>query len=321
MTTISLAAIEETGKDETVSCVVHGPGGIGKSTFAKDAPSTIFIDVENSTREIKGAKKFPVPEVWTWQYIVSCVGWLQKNQHPFKTVAFDTVDVMESLAWAELIRTKPTVSSGKTVVTCKSIDEYPFSTGYTMVLDHWRSLLSQLEQLRSSKGMNVVMLAHSAPRMVENPEGDNYEQMDLKANKHLAGLLCEWADSVLFASSSLVVQKDNKFSKGKGIGDGTRILRTEGRPAFRAKNRYSLPFELPLSWDAFYSHARGDLRLTPESVVERIRVAYESTPLKSKALAGADKYKTDVRKLLTFENWLKSEFAKLPQPKKEEIEL
>ena len=37
----------------------------------------------------------------------------------------------------------------------------------------------------------------------------------------------------------------------RGVGVGERVMYAEERPAFWAKNRYGLPVELPLSWDAF----------------------------------------------------------------------
>jgi hypothetical protein len=36
-----------------------------------------------------------------------------------------------------------------------------------------------------------------------------------------------------------------------GVGRGERVMYTEERPAYKAKNHFSLPHELPLSWDAF----------------------------------------------------------------------
>jgi hypothetical protein len=37
----------------------------------------------------------------------------------------------------------------------------------------------------------------------------------------------------------------------RGVGDGERILLTEERPSHVAKNRWSLPYELPLQFSAF----------------------------------------------------------------------
>jgi hypothetical protein len=323
MAKLTADMIETTGNDETVSVIVHSLGGVGKTTFAADAPRNIFLDVENSTREIKGAKKFPVPEIWTWGYVLECVDWLHDSQHSFRTLSFDTVDVMEPMAWAELLRTKPTIANGKSVINCKCIEDYPFNSGKTMVLDVWRVLLSKLDRLRRDKKMSIVMLSHSAPRMVDNPHGDNYEMADLKVDKHLAGALCDWADSVLYAQKVFAVSKDNKFAKGKAVGDGTRVMHADGSPAFRAKNRYALPQTMALSWEEFYKHARGALVADPAEIAKRIGDTFNGTPMENQAIAGVVKYSTDARKLLKLENWLAVELEKLPKPEptKEETEL
>jgi hypothetical protein len=107
-----------------------------------------------------------------------------------------------------------------------------------------------------------------------------------------------------------VKQKDNKFAKGKAVSNGTRIMRSDGRPSFVAKSRYPIPFELPLLWSEFYEHARGRLALTAPQIIDRIIAEFndESHPdLAKKAIAGCKKYETDVSKLLTFENWLRSQ--------------
>ena len=36
-----------------------------------------------------------------------------------------------------------------------------------------------------------------------------------------------------------------------GADGGERVIRTNGSPAFNAKNRFSLPTEMALSWTAF----------------------------------------------------------------------
>jgi hypothetical protein len=37
----------------------------------------------------------------------------------------------------------------------------------------------------------------------------------------------------------------------RGQGEGERVMYTEERPTWIAKNRYGLPAEMPLSWSAF----------------------------------------------------------------------
>ncbi len=65
--------------------------------------------------------------------------------------------------------------------------------------------------------------------------------------------MAEWVDAVLFANKKFRVHKDNDRTIASPVGadGGERILRTVGSPACVAKNRYGLPCELTLSWQAF----------------------------------------------------------------------
>ena len=70
--------------------------------------------------------------------------------------------------------------------------------------------------------------------------------------------MTEWVDAVLFATRKFRTEtedagfgRERTIAVGIGKDGGERILRTVGGPACVAKNRYNLPFELPLSWEAF----------------------------------------------------------------------
>jgi hypothetical protein len=63
----------------------------------------------------------------------------------------------------------------------------------------------------------------------------------------------EWCDVVGFANYKTIVKSsdvgfNNKVSRG--ISTGERLLYTSEKPAYLAKNRYSLPDSLPLDWSA-----------------------------------------------------------------------
>jgi hypothetical protein len=305
---IQFQMLEDTGKDPTVSAVILGTNKIGKTTFLAEAPKVVFLDLENSTREIKGAVRFPVPDPgkpWTWERVNSNMDWLLTADHDRQSLAIDVVDELEKVIHAELIRRKPTVVDRKTVIEIKTIEDYPYSGGYKMTVDIWRELALKLERLRRERKMNILMASHAAIRMVENAAGENYEQWDMSVHKYLAGEIRGWVDAILFAEYRLVVKRKSNFDKGKGLDNaGARVIHTEERPAFRAGNRYSLPFELDLSWDAFYSHARGTGAETADVVSARIRERFAESELATKAESGIKKIGNDLRKLRGFENYL-----------------
>ena len=66
-----------------------------------------------------------------------------------------------------------------------------------------------------------------------------------------------WCDAVLFATRKFVTKTETGgFNRTRnkavpvGADGGQRILRCVGGPACIAKNRYDLPAELPLDWNA-----------------------------------------------------------------------
>ena len=96
------------------------------------------------------------------------------------------------------------------------------------------------------------------PQRFEDPENAAYDRYTPRLHKHAASLIAEWVDAVLFANKKFRVTKENAGFNGEraiaapiGADGGERIIRTVGSPACIAKNRYGLPSEIPLSWQAF----------------------------------------------------------------------
>ncbi|MCK6466551.1 MAG: ATP-binding protein, partial [Phycisphaerae bacterium] len=76
-----------------------------------------------------------------------------------------------------------------------------------------------------------------------------------------SALVQEWCDEVLFATYRVHTKTTKEAfdrTRVQGIGQGERILRTAERPAHVAKNRLSLPDELPLDYRVFAAYVRGE---------------------------------------------------------------
>lgn len=76
---------------------------------------------------------------------------------------------------------------------------------------------------------------------------DRYElKLGQKTGSKTAPLVKEWADMVLFANyKTLVMTTDNGKKKAQG---GERVMYTNHRPAWDAKNRHGLPDEMPFHY-------------------------------------------------------------------------
>ena len=239
--------------------VLYGPHGAGKSTFAAGAPDPIFIGEPGGTDHLDVAR-FPAPE--STNDLDAALESLENDKHDFKTLVLDTADYLEPIIYDFVCREAKVSSIEKA--------HGGFGKGYVAAVDKWRTILISLDRLRSKRKMNIIILAHSHLKSVRNPLGDDYERYEMKLNAKAAALLKEAPMAVLFANYVSYTEKDEATKRAKAYGDGSRMVYTEFRPAFDAKNRYGLPFELPLSWEDFDAAAQTGEPLSADKIVAEI---------------------------------------------------
>jgi len=227
--------------------IVYGTEGIGKSTFASEAPDPVFIQTEDGLSEID-CDKFPLAT--TFDDVQAALSELHTEQHDYQTVVLDSLDWTERLIWDELCR-KHNVTSIEKV-------DGGYAKGYTHALIYWRQLLDAMNRLRNERRMLVICIAHSKIEKFEDPETSAYDRYSPRLNKHASAIVCEWSDAVLCATRKFRTQtEDTGFGRKRAIAaavgtdGGERILRCVGGPSCIAKNRYRLPEELSLSWAGF----------------------------------------------------------------------
>jgi hypothetical protein len=224
--------------------MVYGTEGIGKSTLAANAPQPIFIPTEDGLNEIDCAK-FPLAR--SFDDVQGALQELYSEAHDYQTVVIDSLDWLERLVWDELCRQYGVVSVEKV--------DGGYGKGYTHALSLWRRLIDRLAALHTGRGMAVILTAHAKVEKFEDPESSPYDRYSPRLHKHACAVVTEWCDAVLFATRKIRTQTEEagfnrKRTTAHAIGKegGERILRTVGGPSCVAKNRYSLPDELPLHW-------------------------------------------------------------------------
>lgn len=284
------------GRLEAPLCVVlYGMEGVGKSTFAADAPNAIFLGAEDGTAHLDIAR-FPVPA--TWEECIDALDVLRDDAHDYKSVVLDTADWIEPLIHDYVCR-----EGGK-----KSIEDFGYGKGYAAALDSWRELTKKLDALRAH-GMHVIVLAHAQVKTFRNPVGDDYDRYELKLHGKASSLLKEWANAVLFANYKTYTRE--KDGRVRAMGDGSRVVFTEHRPAWDAKNRYGLPHELPLSWADFEQGARAGEPASAQKLLGEIETlqSFVSEDVKTKAQAALTRANNDPLLLAKLADWLKSKVS------------
>ena len=236
---LSLASLQKNTPRNTTVCV-YGSAGIGKTTVGACSPSPVFIKTEDGLGNLD-VTSFPLAT--SFDDVMGALQSLYTEQHEFKTLVVDSLDWLEPLIWAKVCATH----------NQPSIESFGYGKGYVESLAIWRTFFEGITALRDHKKMDIILIAHSQVTRIEDPTMPAYDSMGLKLHKRAAALVEEFSDIVLYATVQTgTITEDKGFNnkRTRATSTGERIMHTTGQPAFLAKNRYSLPSPLPLSWEA-----------------------------------------------------------------------
>lgn len=251
--------------------MVYGPDGVGKTTFAANAPSPLFLDVEG------GTKRLPVSRVdaSSYELVAQALRELATEEHQYKSVVVDSLDWLEPLLWRHVCDAQQPKWS--------SIEAPGYGKGYVAAKEEWKRFRDLLLAVHR-RGLHVILIAHSEVKTFNDPiTNAAYDRYQVKLHDKSASLLREFVENVLFMQFE-VVTKESKGEKTKAYGEGQRYLYTERRPAFDAKNRLGLPFAIALpqdgpGWKEFlrYADAPTPAPVSEESIATMMKEIAELT--------------------------------------------
>lgn len=228
--------VKKGGTKRQPRIMMIGVEGVGKSTAGASMPNPLFICCENRLvgPQFENTDSI-VPK--SWDDIIKTLDELIADSHGYKTLVIDTLDWMEPMLYTHVC----------TKAGYKNIEDFGYGKGYVVAQQEARQLIVRLEKLNFA-GMNIMLLAHSIVKTVNNPAGDNYDRYEGKMNAKIGGLFKEWCDVILFAHFDMYTKKDGTRTKAFG-GDG-RIVQTTHSAAWDAKNCFGLPEVMPLDMTA-----------------------------------------------------------------------
>ena len=172
---------------------------------------------------------------------------LATEDHPFKTVVFDTVSTMNSKLENEVVEFDP--------MDAQNIADASggFHKGYKTAARMHSKIREACEHIRS-KGIAVVYLCHTGTHKIKNrPDAQEYTTFGLDMHQESRAYYVNHSDAVLYLKSMEIVtgvatdRKGNVVKSGKIKNTGDRILVTSSDSTIGytdAKNCYGMPQEL-----------------------------------------------------------------------------
>jgi hypothetical protein len=246
---VSLASLKRKRDIKPPRAMIYGTHGVGKTTLGANAPSPVFIQLEDGLTT--DTPTFGLMANFT--EVMEAIGELYSQEHEFLTVVFDTIDWLEPLIWAEACARN----------NWASIEDAGFGKGYLAASTVWREFLDGTNALRNERNMTVLLLAHAEVKRFDSPDTDPYDRYQPKLHRLASALVQENVDTILFATrliSTVKIDAKDKNSRVRGVGGGQRVLYTEERPAYIAKNRDDMPQQILLpdnaagAWSTLAGH-------------------------------------------------------------------
>lgn len=241
--------------------VFYAVEGFGKTTLAAHAPSPVILMARGETGYDDLLSGGLVPAVAavnidSHKQLLDTLDALIADPKDRKTVVLDALGGFERLTQEFICDTQFSGDWGE-----RGFASY--GKGFDTTASEWLKVLQRLEQLREKHGVSPIILAHTRIKTFKNPEGADYDHYAPDCHDKLWAATARWASNVFFGNFFVDVRQAkgaDMSKKGKATGDALRVIYTERRPAFTAKNRYAMPAEIDLvggadaSFDEVWQH-------------------------------------------------------------------
>jgi hypothetical protein len=254
----SLAAVTKSSRQLPNRCLLYAREGWGKTSFAAQAKGVIFLCTAGEDGLDKLIETGQVPETdhfrdqaKTWGDVVAAVDELIVMDHDYRVLAIDTINGAQQLLFRHVVGESYGGSE-------KSFSQFGGVEGAKVAAVKFKELLARLDRLREAKNMSVLLLSHAQIAKSPNPEGVDFDKFTpALEQRSIYAELARWVDLILFGHVEVYAEKETKVARGKATGGSRRMLLTEARAWFDAKNRHGLQSEIECgespesAWAAF----------------------------------------------------------------------
>lgn len=132
---------------DTLSVLIYGQPGIGKTTLGVSAPDAVLFDYDGGVQRINGAHQVPTLQPTSWEDTNAALQEIAQEMPEIKTIVIDTVGKMLDYMSAYIIRTDPKMAMRDGSLSLK---------GYGVRKTMFVNFIKQLALM----GKNVIFIAH-----------------------------------------------------------------------------------------------------------------------------------------------------------------
>ncbi|RVO55177.1 ATP-binding protein [Sinorhizobium meliloti] len=222
---------------------LYGIGGVGKTTLAGEFPDALYL--HTSGEETPVDIDIPAIEIESYDEMIEAFSTLLTEAHPYKSVIIDSLDAFEKMLWAATCARM----GWDTIDSNDKGSPTAFGKGYLEADNDWLEYMGGARAL-SRSGVNVVQILHCKVKSFNDPLLDPYDRYRPKLQDRATDIIMEKSDALLFMSKrASIKQVDKGFGKKEnkavGMSGGERVIYTDERAGFLAKNRLNMPATIP----------------------------------------------------------------------------
>lgn len=171
----------EIAPKSTISVLVYGEPGIGKTTIACSAPNAVLFDYDGGVQRINGAHQVPTLQPTSWEDTNTAIEEIEREMPEVQTIVIDTAGKMLDYMSAFIIKNNPKM---------KKFDGSLSIQGYGLR----KAMFSDFIKRLSIMGKNVIFVAHEKEEKrneewVKRPEIGGSSAADLIKELDLVGYM------------------------------------------------------------------------------------------------------------------------------------
>lgn len=216
---------------------VYGTPGVGKTSLAFEFPEPIYLYVDGEEPSDGIDWRDRADEIKSFAGLLDTFDELLTNDHPFKTIIIDSLDKVEPMVWEATCAR----NGWDTIDSNDKGSPTSFGKGYLGADVEWREYHDAVGAL-SRAGFYVIQILHSQTKPFKDPLVDDYDRYRPKLQARALDLVIENCKALLFLNRRTSVKQidkgfGKKEAKPEGMSGSERIIHTDERAGFLAKNR------------------------------------------------------------------------------------